>query len=234
MILARILLIGDDVKAAQIWSFALKMAGIETTLVLPSDKDDTERRTDPSYDLIIIDAHSPPLSRASLIRHLREEASIPILLMLPTSDELYVLEGYESGADDVIVNSISHKVFLAKVTVWLRRSWTVPTSMLDSFYVGDLLLDTNKRQLVDATGKVTKLTSLEFRLLHLLMSHADHVMESALIVDRVWGTNGQGDSTLLKNLVYRLRRKIEPDPSIPLYIVSMAGEGYMFRSTPIE
>lgn len=231
---AKILLISDDLKSAQIWSYALRQSGMETILMMASDKDDTERRTDPTYDLIVIDAHLPPLSRTSLIQRLREEASIPILLMLPVSDELCILEGYESGADEVIINPISFKVFLAKVTAWMRRSWTVPTSMLDSFYVGSLLLDTTKRQLVDESGKMTKLTSLEFRLLHLLMSHADHVMESSLIVDRVWGSNGQGDSTLLKNLVYRLRRKIEPDPSIPCYILSMAGEGYVFRSTLVE
>lgn len=231
---AKILLISDDLKSAQIWSYALRQSGMETILMMASDKDDTERRTDPTYDLIVIDAHLPPLSRTSLIQRLREEATIPILLMLPVSDELCILEGYESGADEVIIKPISFTVFLAKVTAWMRRSWTVPTSMLDSFYVGSLLLDTTKRQLVDESGKMTKLTSLEFRLLHLLMSHADHVMESSLIVDRVWGSNGQGDSTLLKNLVYRLRRKIEPDPSIPCYILSMAGEGYVFRSTLVE
>jgi two-component system, OmpR family, response regulator RegX3 len=114
----------------------------------------------------------------------------------------------------------------------MRRSWTVPASMLSSFQAGDFRLDPAQRQLVLQTGKVVKLTSLEFRLLHVLMSHPNQVLESSLLIDRVWGANSGGDSVLLKNVVYRLRRKIEPDPSQPRYIQSITGEGYVFIASP--
>jgi DNA-binding response OmpR family regulator len=92
--------------------------------------------------------------------------------------------------------------------------------------VGDLRLDPAWRTILTADGSAIKLSTLEFRLLHLLMINRGQVLPSDIIVDRVWGYGGEGDSTLLKNLVYRLRRKIEPDPRQPRYIQTVAGEGY--------
>lgn len=235
MIPSRVLFVSDDFEAARIWIYALQQAGLETTLLpLPSEKDDTERRPEPNYDLIVIDIHAPQISPAVHVRRLRDDATIPILLLLPHHDEYTILEAYGAGADEVIPNPICFKVFLAKITAWLRRAWTVPTSLLDSFQVGDFHLDTTQRHLVTASGAVVKLTGLEFRLLHLLMSHPGQVMESPLIVNRVWGARGGGDNTLLKNLIYRVRRKIEPDPGEPRYIRAMAGEGYIFVSAQSE
>lgn len=229
MIPSRVLFVSDDFETARVWVYALQQAGIETSLLpLPSDKDDTERRPEPNYDLIVIDIHATQASPAATVRRLRDDATIPILLILPHHDERNILDAYEAGADEVIPSPICFKVFLAKITAWLRRSWTVPTSLLDSFQVGEFHLDTAQRQLVKGSGAVVKLTGLEFRLLHLLMSHSGQVMDSGLIVNRVWGARGGGDSTLLKNLVYRVRRKIEPDPGEPRFIQAMAGEGYIF------
>jgi DNA-binding response OmpR family regulator len=77
-------------------------------------------------------------------------------------------------------------------------------------------------------GLAVGLTNLEFRVLHLLMSHPGQVLPAGLIVDRVWGYAGGGDSVLLKNVIYRLRRKIEPDAGEPRYLQTVAGEGYVF------
>jgi len=124
---------------------------------------------------------------------------------------------------------MSPRLLLAKVRDWLRRSWTIAAEALDPLQVGDLRLESTGRQVVTADGYGVKLTNLEFRLLHLLMSDAGQALESNVIVDRVWGHTGGGDSVLLKNLVYRLRRKIEPEPSEPRYIETVAGEGNTFQ-----
>jgi DNA-binding response OmpR family regulator len=81
-----------------------------------------------------------------------------------------------------------------------------------------------------AGGSAVKLTNLEFRLLHLLMAHPGQVLEAGVIIDRVWGYPDTGDSVLLKNLVYRLRQKVEPEPGEPRYIGTVAGVGYAFQS----
>jgi DNA-binding response OmpR family regulator len=226
----RVLIISDDAETARSWGFALQQSGFETNRLSPSDVDDTSQRPEPMHDLILIDVYAPDIDRLLLIRRLREDATIPILLLLPNHDEMTMLEAYEADVDEVIIRPISFRLLRAKVAAWMRRSLMVPTSLLDNIQVGDLRLDTPHRQVVTESGEVIRLTGLEFRLVHLLMSHADRVLESALIVDRIWGASG-GDNTLLKNLVYRARRKIEPDPTEPRYIVSVAGEGYMFVSS---
>jgi DNA-binding response OmpR family regulator len=231
LISAKALIISDDTETAQIWSYILSQKGIEAALITSADSDSTGRRPEYAHDLIIIDWNGSQMDVIRLTRHMRTEATVPILLLLPREDEAVMLDAYEAGSDEVITKPISARLFSAKVKAWLRRAWTVPTSMLNSFQAGDLRLDPAQRQLVTNTGVSIKLTSLEFRLLHLMMSHPNQVLESALMIDRVWGSMGGGDSTLLKNLIYRLRRKIEPDPSQPRYIQAILGEGYIFIAT---
>jgi DNA-binding response OmpR family regulator len=228
MIAAKVLIISDDAEMAQIWSYILIQKGVETSLITSPEDDSTERRPDYICDLVIIDKNAPQMNVPNLIRHLRTEVTAPVLLLLPSADELRVIEAYEAGGDEVIIKPISPRLIQAKVKAWMRRSGLVPNSMLDSFQVGDLRLEPSQRQLVTESNTVIKLTGLEFRLLLLLMSHPGQVMESSLIVDRLWGAHGDGDTTLLKNVVYRLRRKIEADPSQPRYLQVFPGEGYVF------
>lgn len=229
MIPSTVLFVSDDPETARVWTFALQQAGIDTViLLLPSGKDTAWCRPELNCDLIVIDVHAAYIKSSHLIRYLRDGVSIPLLLLLPHHDEHTILDAYDAGADEVIINPVSFKVLLAKITAWTRRSWTMPASLLDNFQVGNFHLDTVHRQLVSDSGAVIKLTALEYRLLYFLMSHSGQVMDSGLIVDRVWGARGGGDITLLKNLVYRVRRKIEPHPREPRYIQVVAGEGYVF------
>jgi two-component system response regulator RegX3 len=226
---AKVLLISDEPESAEVWGYILDHKGFETSLVTSNEEDSTERRPDHTHDVIIIDRNNGHMNTNRLIGHLRTEVTVPILLLLPSTDEALALEGYEAGADEVIPKPISPRLLLAKIKAWVSRSWTVPAAMLDILQVGDLRLDPAQRQLVNLDGTLIKLTSLEFRLLHLLMSHPGQILESNLIIERVWGADSRGDSTLLKNVVYRLRRKIEPDPAHPAYIQSLVGEGYVFQ-----
>lgn len=228
---AKILLISDDLESARVWHYAFQQTGMETTIARLADLDDTQKRPEPLHDLIIIDLQNAQANRREIIKRLREDNTIPILFLMHHHNEMQILETYEAGADEVIIAPVSFKLMVAKVNAWVRRSWTVPTTLLDSFQVGQLRLDTAHRQLIRESGPPIRLTGLEFRLIHLLMSHAGQVLESPLIVDRVWGVNGGGDTTLLKNLIYRVRRKIEPDPTNPRYIQAVAGEGYMLIAT---
>jgi DNA-binding response OmpR family regulator len=171
LIPAKALIISDDTETAQIWNYILSQKGIETSMMTSADSDSTGRRPEYAHDLIIIDWNASQMDVMRLTRHMRTEATVPLLLLLPKDNEAMILEGYEAGADEVIAKPIGARLFMVKVKAWLRRSWTVPTSMLNSFQAGDLRLDPAQRQLVMNTGALIKLTSLEFRLLHLLMSH---------------------------------------------------------------
>jgi len=225
---AKVLLVSDDPETRQVWGYALSQQEIEVVPV-ESATGALDRWAEESFDLIVIDVHTPELDAIDICGRLRAEAINPILLFTPSRNEAHILEAYRAGVDECITKPIGPSLFLAKVRAWLRRSWTVPAEILDSLQVGDLRLDPARREVITATGSAVKLSNLEFRLLHLLMSHRGQVLVSDAIIVRVWGYAGGGDSTLLKNVVYRLRRKIEPDPSQPRYIQTVAGGGYTFQ-----
>jgi DNA-binding response OmpR family regulator len=154
----------------------------------------------------------------------------PILLFLPSYDENMILECYDAGVDDCVVKPISPAVFYAKVRAWLRHSKQESVDVMVELHVGDNHLDPNRNLLALNDGKEIKLTDLEVRFLHLLMSHPDQVVDADSIVNQVWGLYGEQDVTLLKHVVYRLRRKLDDDPNDPRWIQTWHGKGYSFRS----
>ena len=179
-------------------------------------------------DLVVIDIDVPHPDRMELYNRFREVSVAPILLFLPSHHETQILEAYAAGADEVVIKPISPPIFLAKILAWVRRSWTVPVDGLSLVKAGKHRLDPARRGVINPDGLEIKLTSLEFRLLHLLMSRPGYVFAAEEIVEATWGRYGNGDQVLLKNLVYRLRRKIEADPSHPVLLLTGHG-GYSFQ-----
>jgi DNA-binding response OmpR family regulator len=150
------------------------------------------------------------------------------LLFLPTHHETEILEAYAAGVDEVVVKPISPAIFLAKIMAWVRRSWTVPVAGLSLVKAGSYRLDPARRCMTNPDGMEIKLTNLEFRLLLLLMSRPAYVFSGDDIVESLWGGYGNGDQVLLKNVVYRLRRKIEADPAA-LYYCNRARRIFFLR-----
>lgn len=224
----RVLVACDDDEIGEIWAHGLQGRGMEVLRA---------RICEEAYhawgehipDLVLIDAGTEPAEAITLTKRLREESVTPILVLSSWMDEAHILDFYLSGADECVPKPVSPALFLAKVTAWLRRAWNVPAEGLDSLHVGDLRLDPARRVLELADGSAVKLTNLEFRLMHLLMRHPGRTIETETLIERIWGYSGNGDSTLLKNVIYRLRRKIEPQPNSPVYIHTEVGLGYQFK-----
>ena len=225
---AKVMIVCDDPDTCQIWAISLRHRGIEviaTGLAEVALKQSAEEIP----DLVVIDVSASQLDGIALCQRLREEAIVPILLFTPRNNESHILEAYRAGTDECVAKPVSPALFLAKVKVWLRRSWTVPAESLEVVQISDLYLDPYGRQVRRDTGEGVRLTILEFRLLYLLMTNAGRILETEYIVERVWGYHGDGNSKLLKNLVYRLRRKIEPDHNHTLYLHTEPGTGYKFQ-----
>lgn len=222
------LLILDDAEESGIWAALLRQIGLDVVSVglQAKDLDSLENR---ALDLIVIKSHDPRNDAIALCARLRSEFINPILLLGPGYDDEQVIKAYEAGVDDYLPASISPRVFLVKVRAWLRRSWDASTSGLEDIQAGPLKLDACRRELVIGARPPLKLTNLEFRVLHLLMSHPGQALETNTIVDRVWGYESHDESILLKNVIYRLRRKIEPDHARLTYIHTVNGAGYSFR-----
>jgi DNA-binding response OmpR family regulator len=139
--------------------------------------------------------------------------------------------GVGLGTDDYIAKSFSPKNLLARVPAVLRRSGQQPPGDLT---LGDLTIDVDRQEVRRADGEVIKLTPLEFRLLHYLFVNQGQVLPTEMIIEHVWGYGASGDRSLLKQLVRRLRLKIEPDPAHPRYIETVPGVGYTLGSAKVE
>jgi DNA-binding response OmpR family regulator len=107
---------------------------------------------------------------------------------------------------------------LAKIFAWMRRSWTVLVDNLSPVKAGKHRLDPARRCMINANGREIKLTNLEFRLLHQLMSRPGNVFSAENIIEAIWSGYGNGDQVLLKNVVYRLHKKIEEVPGRPRFL----------------
>lgn len=224
-----ILFFHDDCEAGTMWANLLRQKNLRVAAV-ELRENAPEQLPDQAFDLIVVNVC---LSRAQGVRaccKLRSTFTNPILLVAPWRDEDYVLEAYEAGIDEYIPTSIDPRVFLAKVNAWLHHAWMVSTAALDNVQVSKIRLDTERREVVIPHRPSQKLTNLEFRVLHLLMTHTDKTLDASHIIDRVWGYANSEENVLLKNVIYRLRRKIEQDPAQPVYIVTVPGMGYAFHS----
>jgi DNA-binding response OmpR family regulator len=225
---AKIMVVSDDPQIAAVWVFALQQIGLQTSLASLGEEALESWNVD-LPDLVVVDSHAWQMEDIEFCRRLRSETIIPIMLFTSQNDEYYLLEGYKAGIDEVVAQPVSPRLFLAKVRAWLRHVQETPISGMENLCVGDLQLDPDHRLLRIGGNGLVHLTHLETRLLYQLMSHPRRTLETPVLVERVWGRYGEGDSALLKNLVYRLRRKIEPDPSRPRYLLTEGAIGYCLQ-----
>ena len=224
-----VLLVNDDSETGSIWAHALRQRQLDVELVSTREQAYAARGLN-VYDLVIINVYTTELDGIGLVKELRTQGVTPILLFTYRSDEEHLLAAYHAGVDEYVCMPIGPRLFLAKVNAWLRRSWTVSADALDVLRVGPMQLDGKKREVVAPSGKAIKLSTLEFRVLHFLMSHYGQVVETDVLVERVWGYTESEGASLVKNVIYRLRQKIEADPSHPRYIRQVSGLGYVFRT----
>lgn len=221
-----VLLVSNDSESAQVWGYALRRIGLGVILVDSAEEAFT-RWQQGQFDLVLIDVCGPDLDGIDLARRVCAEAVNPVLLFTPSYDEVCILRAYRAGVDDCVVKPVSPALFVAKVRAWLRRAWTVKTEALVSLYVGSVRLNPTERAVLLADGSLVRLTNLEFRVLHLLMTYPGQTLTTEFIVDHVWGYSGD-ESHLLKNVIYRLRRKVESNPGQPRYILTGTDGGYVF------
>ena len=224
---AKIFVVCNQADTAPLWGYIIRQQGLVAILETDVDKA-FEHWAAEIPELVVIDLNTSKQDPLELCKQFRGNSVAPILLLLPTYHETQILEAYQAGVDDVIVKPVSPPILMAKLIAWLRRSWVMPTDELDSVKVGRYRLVPVLRSLVDPNDVHVRLTNLEFRLLHLLMSRPGHVFPADEIIQAIWGGYGNGDHVLLKNVVYRLRRKVEEDPANPCILRTWPG-GYSFH-----
>ena len=217
------LVVDDDLALADVVSFTLRKAGFDVILAHDGLVALDRWRSD-APDLIILDLNLPKLDGLGVCRQIRAQDDTPIIMLSVRSDEDDIVTGLRLGADDYIVKPFSPRQMVARVEAVLRRVGDTRPSPAN-LTVGEVTLDLSRCKVSCKQQLIAKLTPLECRLLEILMINRDQVMLADTLIDQVWGPNG-GDKDMLKQLVYRLRHKIEICPSKLMFIETVSGVGY--------
>ena len=178
-------------------------------------------------DLIILDLGLPDVDGIQVTRQLREWTQTPIIVLSVREEEAAKVAALDVGADDYLTKPFGIAELMARMRVAVRHA-TQPAGE-PIFEVRDLRMDLGRR-LVSLKGEEIALTPTEYDLLRVLVQHAGKVLTHGQLLRQVWGTGYESEIHLLQVNVSNLRRKIEPDPSRPSYILTEIGVGYRLRS----
>ena len=218
----KILVIDDDRVLADLVAFALRREGFQ--VIQAHDGEAALRRwAGEQPDLIVLDVNLPRLDGFSVCQQIRQQSNIPIILLTVRGEEDDIVHGLQLGADDYVTKPFSPRQLVARVQAVLRRAGKTPVTSIRR--VGPLVLDPSRREISIGGAEPITLTALETRLLDYLMLNSGQILTTGAIIDHVWGPEG-GDRDMLRQLVRRLRIKVEPDPANPIYIETVSGLGY--------
>lgn len=222
----KILAVDDDPDLLALVGFALANAGY--AVVKAGDVPAAIRSFDAERpDLVILDINLPSGSGFDVCREIRGRSSVPIMMLTVRGEEEDLVRAIDQGADDYLTKPFSPRTLLARVKALLRRSGIEAG---DALSAGELSLDLESQALTIAAGAPLKLTRLETRLLQILIAQAGHVVSTERLLTHVWGHRGSGDRQLLKQLVHRLRQKLERDPGGADLLQTESGIGYRLRA----
>ena len=177
-------------------------------------------------DLMILDLGLPDIDGVEVTRRVREWSQVPIIILSVRSRETDKIEALNAGADDYLTKPFGVGELLVRIQVVMRRVVNIGTKPICQ--VSDLLVDFNRRQ-VALAGKEIDLTPTEFDLLGILIQNAGKVVTQRQLIQKVWGAAYENAARLLRVNISNLRRKIEPNPNQPSYILTELGVGYRLR-----
>ncbi|HEX9943101.1 MAG TPA: response regulator transcription factor [Thermoanaerobaculia bacterium] len=221
----KVLMVDDDQELSGLIGYALRQAGY--LVVEATDGQaalDAFERESPA--LVILDVNLPRVNGLEVCRRIRTASRVPIMMLTVRSGEEDQVQALDLGADDYLTKPFSPRTLLARVRALLRRSGEERPAPVAT---GDFSLDLELQSVSVRGGEPVRLTRLEMRLLQILLANAGHTLPAERLLAHVWGSRGSGDRQLLKQLVHRLRQKIEADAATPRYLVTVSGVGYALR-----
>jgi len=176
-----------------------------------------------SPDLVILDINMPRASGFQACEAIRAKSRVPVMMLTVRGEEEDLVRALELGADDYLAKPFSPRTLLARVKALLRRAGMENSTPLAA---GRVQLEMEEHTVQIGDQAPVRLTKLELRLLQMLIANAGHTVGSDRLLLQVWGHKGSGDRQLLKQLVHRLRQKIEVDPASPQILQTVPGAGY--------
>jgi DNA-binding response OmpR family regulator len=225
----RVLIIDDEYKTLEILGMRLSQDGFEVTTATTGEAG-LKLAYETHPDAILLDIIMPGMDGFKVCRRLREVTDAVIMLVSVKGDSDDVIRGLHSGADDYIVKPYNYLELLARLYACLRRRADAKLPPL-RLQRGEavLITDPSRRLVFINDGRSVQLTPKEFELLRYLVKNQGRVLSADAILSNVWGSEYKGERDLVKQFIYRLRNKLEADPSKPEYIVTVRGSGYAFE-----
>jgi DNA-binding response OmpR family regulator len=225
--MTKILVVDDDLALADLVAFTLRRSGMEVALA-HDGRQALELLAANSPDLIVLDWNLPLINGLEICTRVRAGSSVPIIMLTVRGADDDVVAALEAGADDYVVKPFSPRQLVARVRAVLRRASGEPEEILQ---IGPISLDPESRQLHWSDSALIHLSRLETRLMQALMRNPGHVLSAESLIVRIWGPDG-ASRDMLKQLVYRLRNKIEAETGNVLVIETVPDVGYRLHPPP--
>ncbi len=222
---AKILVVDDDPQIRRALTSILSTRRYQV-VAAASGEEALDVAIEGTPELVILDLAMPGMSGLDVCRELRTWCTAPILVLSVRGSDTDKIAALDLGADDYLTKPFSAGELLARIRALLRRARGQP-ALPPVIITGDLEIDIAKRR-VKRAGREIELTRIEFDILAYLAHNADRVVTSRMILEQVWGPGYGGDTQTLRVHISHLRRKVEPDPSLPRYILTEPGVGFRF------
>jgi two-component system KDP operon response regulator KdpE len=224
----RVLLVDDEVSIQRSLSSLLRSRGYAVD-VAPSGESALKAISDRPPDLVLLDLGLPLLDGGEVCRRVRDVSPVPIIILTARNNETEKVSLLDIGADDYVTKPFSPAELLARIRVALRRNATGDETISGQMQAGEFTVDYDRRRVQRGSQEI-RLTPKEFQLLSLFAQNADRALTHREILRHIWGANAVDQPEHLWVLISQLRKKIEPDPSKPRYLVSEPWYGYRFVS----
>jgi DNA-binding response OmpR family regulator len=229
-LMTTVLLVDDDKMITDPLARSLTQAGY-TVLVAHNGREGLALANKTKPDVVVLDVMMPQMDGWDVCRTLRQNSTVPILMLTALGDEVDRILGLELGADDYLTKPFSSRELIARLKALLRRVELDRHQQVvdDQVTVGDIRLEFNTRRAFKGDQELI-LRQKEYEVLSLLLSRPGEVITRAEFFDQVWGTDWLGDTRTLDVHIRWLREKIEADPSQPHLIQTVRGIGYRFSA----
>ena len=227
----KILIIEDEPDIAGMLEYLLRDEGYEVAVAYTGE-DGLRLVSEHDFHLIVLDLSLPGIDGLTVCNRIKQSSTIPIIILSARDKDSDVIFGLEIGAEDYITKPFNHREFILRVGKILSRIKWIDRQR--EIKIGDLLINLEKDEVFMGEERIS-LTPNEYSLLSCLVSRAGWVISWQALLKDVWGhEDWEGGREMVKVNIQRLRKKIEPDPHSPEYILNEWGKGYRFKSIPNE
>jgi two-component system, OmpR family, KDP operon response regulator KdpE len=224
----RILVVDDDPQLRRMMRATLTAKGYEVGDARTGEEALEKLRAEP-YDLVLLDIHMPVMAGMEACQAIRANSEVAIIMLTVSNSEKDKVAALDSGADDYVTKPFNTPELLARIRAALRRLPQPPDHVgLKQLSLHGVEIDLSSRQ-VAARGQIFRLTAKEFDLLSYLIARPNKTIAHRELLQAVWGPDYGEELEYLRVFVNRLRKKIEPDPSKPQFLVTDAWAGYRFQ-----